>query len=171
MKNDGTEFEDLATKLKLAWRELSVPSVEDVRGLEYEFGDYFMKCFAGLSVDMIDRKEVTCLAGMALVFMKPNASAYYLCVYLIFIVETLPTKIKGGLALDFFIFAQTYIALGDERFVTDVCVKFLPKKHLKLVVEFIDISLSYCDELGLDLEDVRRLNSSCDILRLVINRE
>jgi hypothetical protein len=169
MEKVNGDLNELSASLKLAWRELSVPSVEDVRGLEYEFGDYFMECFAGRSIDTVDRGEVACLAGMALVFMKPNASAYYLCVYLILVVETLPVRIRGDFTLDFVVLAQTYIALGDEQFAREVCIKHLSSMHLELVVRFIVLSIRHRQELELDLEDARKLSAVCEILKSVIN--
>jgi hypothetical protein len=140
-----------------AWSDMAAPSQEDMKLMEWGWGESAARAFTGVAPMDVDIKSPGFHAATPLLDLPPRAAAAYLGTYLLSLLQSLEFQESVGLFDDFVTRAHTLTCLTDRVFWDDVIRQHLPSQCQEAVVEVARFLAARQDALALTREQVETL--------------
>jgi hypothetical protein len=149
-----TTSSELMDAVRDAWSSIPAPPVEDLKYMNWGWGEEAARAFTGVAPMDVDIDSVGFFAATPLLDIPPRAAAAYLGTFLVSLLDHLETQKIIGTFIDILSRAHTLTCLELPDFWNRAIRPFLPPKCRRVIADVVTYLVSERELLALRPEQV-----------------
>jgi hypothetical protein len=153
----SSDAQDLRAEVKAAWAAMDAPPPEDMRIMDWEYGEEAVRAFVGVRPDDVDISSVGFRTATPLLELPGSAAAAYLGPYLVSLVRGFQIQQVVGSPADVKTRSYTIAALTSPTFWTDIASPHLDDACVAALGKVVRFVIENGEAFLLDEEETRAL--------------
>jgi hypothetical protein len=149
----------LSEAVREAWASVPTPPPEDLRYMEWGWGESAARAFVGVAPVDVDVRSAGFFAATPLFDLPPRAAAAYLGTFLLSLLRTLEDQRSTGAYFDIVTRAHTITCLATPWFWEQVIRPHLPPKCREVLARVVAFFLSEREMLELNDEEANGMKA------------
>lgn len=147
----------LKAAVRAAWAEIEAPPPQDLKVIDWEYGEDAARTFLGVRPEKVDINSVGFMAATPLLHLPANAAAAYLGPYLLSLIEGFQIEEADGFSIDIKTRSHTIYALSSPNFWVDIASPNLSVACISVLGNVTRFIIEYENTFQLSEEEVRGL--------------
>jgi hypothetical protein len=148
---------DLKAEVKAAWAGLDTPPSDDMKIMDWEYGESAERAFVGVRPIDVDIDSAGFMAATPLLELPANAAAAYLGPYLVSLLQGFQIQDAVGFPVDVKTRSHTIFVLTSPGFWTDIASPHLSDACVSVLGKVARFTIEHGDAFLLSEEEARGL--------------